>query len=90
MSIYIEGMEMPTEDQEFIIRISPNGTVMTEYGLPITGAKAVSIPPHGRLIDADAAIANRNTDMNWCYDLDDLPDYLSDCPTVIPAEEGNT
>ena len=48
----------------------------------------VPVPPHGRLIDADAAIANRNKDTNWCYDLYDLPEYLSDCPTIIPAEEG--
>ena len=54
MSILIEGMEMPKEDEEIIIRISPNGTVMTEYALPITGVKAVPVPPHGRLIDADA------------------------------------
>ena len=47
----------------------------------------VPVPEHGRLIDADAAVANRNADMNWCYDLHDLPDYLSDCPTIIPASE---
>lgn len=46
----------------------------------------VPIPPHGRLIDADAAIANRNSEGNWGYDLFDLPDYLADCPTIIEAE----
>ena len=46
--------------------------------------------PHGRLIDADAAVANRTADMNWCYDLYDLPDYLSGCPTIIPASEEET
>ena len=46
----------------------------------------VEVPPHGRLIVADAAVANRNVNMNWCYDLSDLPDYLADCPTIIEAE----
>lgn len=54
MSILINGMEMPTEDEEIIIRIDSSGTVMTEYALPISWAKAVPVPAHGRLIDADA------------------------------------
>ena len=47
----------------------------------------IPVPPHGRLIDADAAVVNRNAEMNWVYDLSDLPDYLADCPTIIPASE---
>ena len=51
--IYITGMGMPEEDEEIIIRILPNGTVMTEYALPITGVKAIPVPEHGDLIDRD-------------------------------------
>lgn len=54
---------------------------------PPSDCPLIPVPPHGRLIDADAAVANRNADMNWCYDLHDLPDYLSGCPTIIPANE---
>lgn len=43
MSILIHGMEMPTEDEEFIIRVLPDGTVTTEYGLPIYWMKALPI-----------------------------------------------
>ena len=88
MSILIKGMEMPADGNETIIRIQPDGTVLDQYGhhLAIT---SVSIPEHGRLIDADAAVANRYAEMNWAYDLSDLPDYLADCPTIIPAEENH-
>ena len=95
MSVLIEGMEMPKEDEEIIIRISPNGTVMTEYALPITGVKAVHVPPHGRLIDADAVI---DLVMQYCpdddgvcskagADLRELLDEIEDLPTIIPASE---
>ena len=56
MSILLEGIEMPKEDEEIIIRINSSGTVMTEYALPISEAKAIPVYPHGRLIDADALI----------------------------------
>lgn len=85
MSVLIRGMEMPTEDEEIIIRISPNGTVMTEYALPITGVKAVLVPPHGRTIDADV--------LSQMFDPDEsfgsaVLEIIADTPTIIPAEEG--
>lgn len=43
MSVLIHGMEMPTKDEEFIIRVLPDGTVTTEYGLPIYWMKALPI-----------------------------------------------
>lgn len=76
MSILIEGMEMPKEDEEIIIRISPNGTVMTEYALPITGVKAVPVPPHGDLIDRDALPTPR---VEW--------EDIVNAPTIIPASK---
>lgn len=89
MSILIEGMEMPTEDEEIIIRIDSNGTVMTEYALPISGTKAVSVPPHGRLGDLDKLneevrlLINEN--MLSRDDARDLLGTVADAPTVIPA-----
>ena len=96
MSILISGMKMPTEDEEIMIRLDSNGTVMTEYGLPISCAQAVSVPPHGRLIDADAA---RKTIKPWSpedersgctFDTVKKLMYtmLANAPTIIPAEEG--
>ena len=82
MGVYIKGMEMPKEDEEIIIRIDSNGTVMTEYALPIYGTKAISVSPHGRLIDADALCASHkevcSRSMKFNLDL---------APTVIPASE---
>ena len=80
MSILIKGMEMPTEDEEIIVRIDSSGTVMTEYALPISWAKAIPVPPHGRLIDADELA---NSIIGAIYHSD-----LRDAPTIIPAEEG--
>ena len=102
MSILI-NMEMPIScercpmldwDLDYIkCKVTDRHFKMTECwrSIRVPDCPLVPVPPHGRLIDADAAVANRNADMNWCYDLYDLPDYLSGCPTIIPpdpAEEG--
>lgn len=94
--IYIKGMEMPKDCLKCPFCLFADGY----WKCLVDGSHAdfggtcrpslcplVPVPPHGRLVDADAAIANRDADMNWCYDLHDLPDYLSDCPTIIPASE---
>ena len=53
MSVYIKGMEMPKERESFTVTIKYNGTVLdTETGMQV--AEAYELPPHGRLIDADA------------------------------------
>lgn len=50
MSILIHGIEMPTEDDEFIIRVLSDGTVTTEYGLPIYWMKALPISDDKQLL----------------------------------------
>ena len=96
MGIYIPDIEMPKRHNHVTITIWPSGTANCalfdrEKNLcNYKAIKAVPVTPHGRLIDADAAVANRGADMNWCYDLHDLPDYLSDCPTIIPADKEET
>jgi len=100
MAILIEGMEMPKEDEEIIIRIDSFGTVMTEYALPIVGVKAVPVQPHGRLIDADAMLMRINHEVmeaymdGVCYGVHPNQEYLyllgeiiDDAPTIIPASE---
>ena len=75
MSILIKGMEMP-EAKETFLRIDDKGNVKV-YGNPTESYEAVSVPPHGRLIDADA--------------LPDRFDEVRDlAPTIIEAEEGET
>lgn len=87
MSILIKGMEMPMDGNEMIIRILPDGTVLDQYGhhLAIT---AISVPPHRRLIDADALRTfayerQKETGIACCVDALDI----SLAPTVIPASE---
>lgn len=91
MSIYICGLEMP-EDREIMIRIDSSGTVMTEYGLPLDEIKAVSVPPHSRLIDADALYENCVLDNSTTVLATSkiINEYMQlkidDAPTIIGAE----
>ena len=96
MGIYIPGIEKPKGHNYVTITIWPSGAasyvLFDREGIlrdfkDFKDIKVIPVPEHGRLIDADAAVANRDDCMNWCYDLHDLPDYLSDCPTIIPASE---
>lgn len=85
MGIYLPNMEMPTDGNETIIRIQPDGTVLDQYGhhLAIT---AVPVPPHGRLIDTDAVSLGGGP-----YEYDEwckwALDQYQDAPTIIPASE---
>ena len=58
MGVYITGMEMPKSDSGgcMDIRIYPDGAVYVIDGSRQVPQrfKAVPVPPHGRLIDADA------------------------------------
>ena len=92
MAIYIKGVEMPTEGV-FCIDIFPDGRVAGHYDCTIKQAKAVPVPPHGRLIDADAlnsdgfhAVFRYTGKMPYEY----TAMRIDDAPTIIPAEEGET
>ena len=81
MSVLIKGMTMPKGNE--IITIFPDGTAQKslrgEFGT------AVPVPPHGRLIDADAPIRLEikiDGGMNMC-----VTDIYA--PTVIEAEGGD-
>lgn len=86
MSILIIGMEMPPQGEFKHIRIYDNGevTVQVDTGKEVYEAviaNAVQIPPHGRLIDADAL-------MRGVDDGDDVMFVwaITDAPTIIEAE----
>ena len=69
MGVYIKGMEMPT-DRPQLLWVYPNGKAMTVQDDvdPWKELQAVPVPPHGRLIDADAL--TETTDGIWdCNDL---------------------
>lgn len=95
MSVLIKGMEMPKDGCRDCIFVNRkwHGDVCPILKREVTGnverggfqadCPLVSVPPHGRLIDADALIATHDhvcsLSMKFNLDL---------APTVIPAEEG--
>ena len=90
MSIIITDLEMPTERESFNLTIKYNGTVLdTETGMQV--AEAYELPPHGRLIDADALREDwlENGENEYVYDTNAFLDSLDTAPTIIPAEENN-
>lgn len=86
MGVYID-MEMPKEGSWKTVRIYPDGTCAIpnwqgDCAL-IKDVKAVSVPSHGRLIDADALVRDNG--------IKEIPEYyevVCAAPTIIEAEEG--
>ena len=103
--VYIKGMEMPKEGfVEILIR--DDGTVQqtgqsyridgTDYYTPYVGEmpvmyEAVPVPPHGRLIDADALVDSFDPSDFWNPDAEDncfAAIHVVNCaPTIIPADK---
>ena len=94
MSILIKGMEMP-KDKEIILRIDEEGQVYNIYGeYPTKIYEAIEIPPHGRLIDADALIellkecedVLDNSEMFPSLVLVGIINDIKKAPTIIESE----
>ena len=98
MSVYIRGIEMPTNATgcEVIIRIQPDGTVLNAQGIYLY-AKAAPVQPHGRLIDADelhSVLRKRGKEFSDSEygtgvkcGLADAREYIKMAPTIIPASK---
>lgn len=101
MSILIKGLgEMPKEGNETILRLMPDGTVLDQYGHHLA-LKAVPVPKHGRLIDADAMSEKDNNDFSATIGTAEgfatkqlmvmahalLQKAIEIQPTIIPASE---
>ena len=96
MGVYISNIEMPEEGWHKAIMISSDGTVVSYYDCIVESGKAVSVPQHGRLIDADYL------KLTFCSECTLYPDkclektadgcdwhsiaHLEMCPTIIEAE----
>ncbi len=101
MSILIKGMKMPSVGTGKVIMIDSDGDVWTagkDECTIITGAKAIPVPPHGRLGDLDELEKSFREDadeewnrfaapVNWADAFDDVANIIADAPTIIPAEE---
>ncbi len=95
--IYIKGIDVPKEGT--VIVIDSTGQVWsnewpTRGYTRIDGAKAVSVPPHGRLKDYDRIMKDYD---EW-FSKTESREYenmfyalrmaINGSPTIIPAEEG--
>lgn len=101
MGVYID-MEMPKGKRGKRIIIFPNGAVVEliaeyTYDGDLHTVKAIPVPAHGRLIDADALIKvfktkaknplNQETaPYSWAFAYECLADVVGDMPTIIHAE----
>lgn len=84
MGIYLPNMEMPTKGYRLIL-IHADGTAQSADG----EMTVVPVPPHGRLVDADALMLR--VDMHGTNKFgmldDDIREFINASPTIIPAEE---
>jgi hypothetical protein len=97
--VYIGGIEMP-KTYPLIVTIYPDGQVLSgTVGAKDIHGKAVPVPPHGKVIDADLLCKvlqknsedewnNKTAPFSWAYAYDCVKDTVENMPTIIPAEEG--
>jgi len=95
MSILIKGVEMPKKQTLDSFVIFPSGyvAIYDAEGSFIGKAKAFPVPPHGRLIDADALINHKEWMRDAWMPEEGITEAINvgdviNAPTIIPAEEG--
>lgn len=91
MSVLIKGMKMPTncDDCDFVQHSYPEDwCYLTEKNLPCN-CPIIELPPHGRLIDADALekmgyklVRDIYRDGRWMWEQA----FLDVAPTILEAE----
>ena len=87
MGIYVPGIKLPKEGDCIIVY--SDGEVWGD-GKPIGKVgTAVELPPHGRLIDADA-LKNKHHWTDDFYETEYVEvEDIDAAPTIIPAEGGD-
>lgn len=90
MSIIIKGLSMPQGDEEIRLRIDAKGEVYIYGAYPTQLYEAIELPPHGRLIEADAVVNQLkavapNGSSGWVY-YNGLCQIIKITPTIIEAE----
>jgi len=107
MGVYVFDMEMPRSCNE--CRFSVNGFCRASPKLAVGAAMSkrertnycplVYVPPHGRLIDADALTKmcremqsiewnKKASPYSWEHAYEEFENDIFDAPTIIPAEDG--
>ena len=93
MSVLIKGIEMPNPGQIVLVEIDENGDVFAAYDggrTKLAQYKAVPVPPHGRLIDAEPImkyIADGLNSGEFGYDQIKVLAEIQYAPTIIPADK---
>lgn len=87
MSILIKGMEMQ-KDGVYWCEIGVAGEIamITIHGEDRKSFHLVSVPPHGRLVDADALLADVRAHSESYFADDFAHEWVDVAPTVIPAD----
>lgn len=93
MGVYLPNVDMPKGDKVLTVQICPDGSIWQQYRGTVPNAKAVPVPPHGRLIDADK-IGLTDFEIILCQKgnpfknaLKMLLEKIENAPTIIPASE---
>lgn len=85
--VLIKGMEMPKDDY-VVMTLYPNGNCYLYYkgcgGIAKT-AKVIEVPPHGRLIDADALKQKKKHSTEFAENVVSVAE-IDWMPTIIEAE----
>ena len=92
MGIYITGMEMPMKENAVIL-ITPSGDVWIIGDMPnedthLIKAKAISVPPHGSLIEKHDIfkLISAFPEVDQFLPVEFMK-ALYNLPTIIPASE---
>jgi len=99
MGVYVFDMKMPKNCGACKLRASCVHRIYLERRADY--CPLVYVPPHGRLIDADALSSkltdlaenewNQRTGTTWAEAFEEVDGFIQDAPTIIPvdlAEEG--
>lgn len=89
MGIYLPKVDMPQGDETLTIQICPDGSIWQRFRGTVPGAKAVPVPPHGRLIEETSAFEHVAEYAGGYVSLYLIKQGLQVTPTIIPAEEVN-
>ena len=84
MGVYISGLEIPPKGKGAVVILCSSGAV---YSGGQKVGTAVPVPPHGRLIDADALKISTAVPLNWKPYRYAHIDNIEAAPTIIPASE---
>ena len=79
MSILIKGLVIP-RNEPLLIKLNPDGSVSTTAKNGYRKYAAITVPPHGDLIDRDFV-------MKRAWDMETFADAVKYAPAIIETEE---